>query len=683
VSVNAENAAKHDSLTENRASAGNVLAEALLSNHNVDKSRLTAIVAQFRWQSRFLLEMLNMGHVTRKQYTRPLPDEAKIVAKKGGNCAEWIDRNEKKCSAPVMMGRDGKPRIRIRSMAYTAVYRDGLGIIRQHATGCRSKRSAEMVLVKLEQETEKIRAGVLTSAESEISKHLDTPLAEHIANHTDHQAAKGVHPQRVKNTRSRLLRLAKECNLHRLSDITADAIERWLLEKAKYDERTGGPMGAGTRNGYREAAIGFGNWLVKRKRILANPLCTVPKADVRTDCRRKRRAMTEDELRRLLDATRRRPLEEAMTVRRGPKKGQLTANVRPEVHVRLERLGRERSLIYKTMALTGLRKNELATLTVECLELDADPPRLTLDPNNEKNREGNTVPLRSDLAGDLRGWLRDKALEKETTEKENAEHNGQEKIYGLPSGTLLFNVPTGLLRILDRDLKAACIPKRDSRGRTVDIHALRHTFGTMLSAAGVKPRTAQEVMRHSTLDLTMNVYTDPALLDTAAAVESLPAFPISGGATDGAVATVKIPSRPATIAMKKENNEYESDSPLVATLVVNTARSGQSGATPVKMAASDAAQAELLSRAVKSCYDNSKGPLSVVDNGPLEWSERDSNSRPLHCERSALPTELPPQRCSKCLCSNDFSTILLNPIGHLSASELTRLGSRLRIITDP
>src|SRR5690606_31706217 len=25
-----------------------------------------------------------------------------------------------------------------------------------------------------------------------------------------------------------------------------------------------------------------------------------------------------------------------------------------------------------------------------------------------------------------------------------------------------------------------------------------------------------------------------------------------------------------------------------------------------------------------------------------KWSERDSNPRPLHCERSALPTELPP-----------------------------------------
>ena len=35
-------------------------------------------------------------------------------------------------------------------------------------------------------------------------------------------------------------------------------------------------------------------------------------------------------------------------------------------------------------------------------------------------------------------------------------------------------------------------------------------------------------MRHSTIDLTMNVYTDPKLLDVAGAVESLPSLPLSG-----------------------------------------------------------------------------------------------------------------------------------------------------------
>ena len=64
--------------------------------------------------------------------------------------------------------------------------------------------------------------------------------------------------------------------------------------------------------------------------------------------------------------------------------------------------------------------------------------------------------------------------------------------------------------------------KVDERGRSIDIHALRHTFGTHLSKSGVAPRTAQALMRHSDIDLTMNVYTDPTLLDRHGAVNSLP-----------------------------------------------------------------------------------------------------------------------------------------------------------------
>lgn len=40
--------------------------------------------------------------------------------------------------------------------------------------------------------------------------------------------------------------------------------------------------------------------------------------------------------------------------------------------------------------------------------------------------------------------------------------------------TSVFKVPTGMMRILDRDLKLARIPKRDERGLTLDVHALRH-----------------------------------------------------------------------------------------------------------------------------------------------------------------------------------------------------------------
>ena len=80
------------------------------------------------------------------------------------------------------------------------------------------------------------------------------------------------------------------------------------------------------------------------------------------------------------------------------------------------------------------------------------------------------------------------------------------------------------MRILNRDLNTAGIPKRDERGRTLDVHALRGTFATLLSKGGVAPRTAQAAMRHSTIDLTMNTYTDPKLLDVCGALDSLPSL---------------------------------------------------------------------------------------------------------------------------------------------------------------
>jgi integrase len=71
----------------------------------------------------------------------------------------------------------------------------------------------------------------------------------------------------------------------------------------------------------------------------------------------------------------------------------------------LERLGRERALIYKTLVLTGLRKGELASLTVGQLELDGPMPFVVLEAADEKNRQGSTIPLRLDLANDLRGMV--------------------------------------------------------------------------------------------------------------------------------------------------------------------------------------------------------------------------------------------------------------------------------------
>ena len=71
---------------------------------------------------------------------------------------------------------------------------------------------------------------------------------------------------------------------------------------------------------------------------------------------------------------------------------------------------------------------------------------------------------------------------------------------------------------------AAGIPKRDDRGRTLDVHALRTTFGTLLSSTGALPRVAQAAMQHSDIKLTMGVYTDPRMLGIREAVERLPSL---------------------------------------------------------------------------------------------------------------------------------------------------------------
>jgi hypothetical protein len=89
--------------------------------------------------------------------------------------------------------------------------------------------------------------------------------------------------------------------------------------------------------------------------------------------------------------------------------------------------------------------------------------------------------LRDDLATDLRAWL----VEKLARPQAETGERGESIPTRLPGETAVFTVPAQLYRILDRELKMADIPRRDERGRTLDVHALRHTFGTLLRIEGV------------------------------------------------------------------------------------------------------------------------------------------------------------------------------------------------------
>jgi integrase len=465
-----------------------------------------------------------MGTVFRKAWTAPLPPGAEVATSHGKRVARWRLRNGKLRTAEVFEGRSGTLRIRGRTAAYIAKYRDGNGVWVEVATGCKDVTAARSILAQLERRAELIRAGVLTTNEDVASRHSDLPIADHIELWKKHLQLRGSTKHWWTQAKRRVTRVCQERGIRRLRDLTVDTVERWLREQ------TDAGMSAGTRNGYRRACVSFANWCVRTNRLVTNPITHVATADEHTDRRRTRRALTTDELDRLLDAARRRPLVEAMTVRRGKDKGKQLARVTVATRDQLDRIGRERALIYKTLVLTGLRKGELASITVSQLDFTGPVAHAVLEAKDEKNRRGSQIPLRADLAAELRAWL----TEKLNVLQNEARRHGDPIPSRFPADTKMLNVPTGLIRIFNRDLVFAGIAriekcngkniliKTDERGRTIDIHALRHTFGTHLSKAGVSLRTAQAAMRHSDPSLTANVYTDPKLLDVAGALEALP-----------------------------------------------------------------------------------------------------------------------------------------------------------------
>lgn len=469
-----------------------------------------------------------MGTVFRKAWTAPLPPGAELVEQRGKRIARYRIRSGKLRTAEVFTAADGRVRIRGETKAYIAKFRDAAGFWIERPTGCTDETAARAVLAQLERRTELVRAGVLTPEEDAASKHGAESVDTNLDAWRDHLRLKGSTEHWYTQARRRVARVTSDRGVKRLRDFTAAAVERWLADQADAG------MSAGTRNGYRQACVTFVNWCVRAGRLTHNPLLVVAVADQRADTRRQRRALTEEELARLLDAAQRRPLADAMTVRRGEDKGKPLANLSPETRGELLRLGRERALVYKTLVLTGLRKGELASITVGQVDLAGRVPHLLLHARDEKNRRGSEIPLRADLATDIRSWLADRLAR-----EQQAASDAEEPIPAtLPSDEPLFDVPDGLIRIFDRDLVFAglariekrggkeVVVKTDDRGRTIDVHALRHTFGTHLSKAGVPLRTAQAAMRHSDPSLTANVYTDPKLLDVAGAVASLPDLPL-------------------------------------------------------------------------------------------------------------------------------------------------------------
>ena len=130
---------------------------------------------------------------------------------------------------------------------------------------------------------------------------------------------------------------------------------------------------------------------------------------------------------------------------------------------------------------------------------------------------GERQPLPDDLVRAIRQYL---DLRLKEAQEGALRHGTPTPIALSPTDALIPQVP--VVRVFDRDIKKAGIVKKDEWKRTVDLHSLRHTFGTLLALSGVSPRAAMELMRHSDIRLTTNIYQHLELADTAGAVNRLP-----------------------------------------------------------------------------------------------------------------------------------------------------------------
>lgn len=183
--------------------------------------------------------------------------------------------------------------------------------------------------------------GELVKAEERGEAALINPLKEpmqqdiglHVNDYLTHLKTQGVNPKHL-TERERLLRavLAK-CDIKTLGDLSADKITTFIAglhKKPTLNNKNPGPASARTKDTYRGAVHAFAKWCVETRpqRLKENPVSATAKP--KGEIAHARRAESVENLIKLLKVAAERPLQEALTVRRGPRAGERYAEVRTE-----------------------------------------------------------------------------------------------------------------------------------------------------------------------------------------------------------------------------------------------------------------------------------------------------------------------------------------------------------------
>lgn len=326
------------------------------------------------------------------------------------------------------------------------------------------------------------------------------PIAEHLAGFRAHLESNRGDAKHVNQTARYLRMMIGLCHVSYWWQLDEERIRKALVVLgAKRSRRKWGrgrrsessDIGLSTLNHYLTAMKTFCNWMVNQGRAERSPAKRIKPFPARTDPRHPRRALTTDEMVRLVAAA---------------QSGRKIAGI----------TGAERAVIYLLCATTGLRVNEVATLTRRSFKLDGKSSYLSIRASNAKGkRETKQFPLREDVTAMLASYMASADPDRE-----------------------LFRYPSNSTYALKKDLAAAGIPYVLD-GEFADNHAQRHTFISNLFDSGATPKEAQTLARHQDARLTLAIYAHVRPAAQRAAVERLPSF---GAAQPAKVSQIQAPA---------------------------------------------------------------------------------------------------------------------------------------------
>ncbi len=349
-------------------------------------------------------------------------------------------------------------------------FQDADGIIRKIPL-CEDKQAAQAMLTDIARQVELEKAGIVDTA----SKHLSTPIEQHIQDFRNHLEAKIRSESHISETVRLINNIVNECRLQILADLQSadDRIEHYLTER-----RLNG-VSHRTVNADLAAIRAFCRWLIQRDRIQRDPAAALGCLNVAEDRRLVRRSLSPEESAGLVSKTMKSD----------------------RIFRRLD--GRDRAMLYLLAQRTGLRRKELCSLTPSSFDFSEETTTVTVKPADSKHRKADRLPLPNDVAEAFQEYLLGK--------------NQSQRVWG----SSWWRHAATMLR---DDLADAGVSLADEDERVIDFHSLRTTFITSLSRAGLSPALAQKLARHSDINLTMATYTQLEMKELGGAVNSLPAI---------------------------------------------------------------------------------------------------------------------------------------------------------------